>query len=367
MQNDYRGPLEDFAMVVPVPVVLKESDVKIAAQGGVRSRRLARLAAPRRVLGAGSVPAADRPPRRPTVCDGAEAGSRRRASTPQAPSDATAAAARRADERGRAARWRSPPVLASFTVYPPSITAGVATDVTWSFQYANEPWPEPACTVDHGVGRVSDGVPTHASRSTRRTTFTLTCANSAGKSIEAGQDQRRQDRGEVRRRRVPDRDPVGDRGRRASSTWLRAERYKIPAGAEPLLRPYVEAGSKFFVAKVDPKKVKMVDGRAALSPLRFHYDSEEFALPIRLGLANSTGKQDLIVNILAPDQRYEVANYKNVDDPDEPRRQGRRCKTRFGEFYAALFDKTVEENPGAVVTEYAWTASRARSAIRARR
>src|SRR5688572_31901794 len=29
MQNDYRGPLEDFAMVVPVPVVLREGDVKV--------------------------------------------------------------------------------------------------------------------------------------------------------------------------------------------------------------------------------------------------------------------------------------------------------------------------------------------------
>src|SRR5947209_5442126 len=28
MQNDYKGPLEDFAMVVPVPVVLHEGDVK---------------------------------------------------------------------------------------------------------------------------------------------------------------------------------------------------------------------------------------------------------------------------------------------------------------------------------------------------
>src|SRR5262249_4451434 len=28
MQNDYKGPLEDFAMVVPVPVVLHEPDVK---------------------------------------------------------------------------------------------------------------------------------------------------------------------------------------------------------------------------------------------------------------------------------------------------------------------------------------------------
>src|SRR5215217_1964882 len=28
MQNDYKGPLEDFAMIVPVPVVLKEAEVK---------------------------------------------------------------------------------------------------------------------------------------------------------------------------------------------------------------------------------------------------------------------------------------------------------------------------------------------------
>src|SRR5438309_2246682 len=91
--------------------------------------------------------------------------------------------------------------------------------------------------------------------------------------------------------------------------------YKVPSGAEPLLRPYVEAGSKFFVAKVDPKKVAMVDGHAALSPLRFHYDSDEFSLPIRLGMANSSGKQDLIVNILSPDKRFEVANYQNVVIP----------------------------------------------------
>src|SRR5437016_12833227 len=28
MQNDYKGPLNDFAMVIPVPVVLKQPDVK---------------------------------------------------------------------------------------------------------------------------------------------------------------------------------------------------------------------------------------------------------------------------------------------------------------------------------------------------
>ncbi|MDQ3341140.1 MAG: DUF2330 domain-containing protein [Myxococcota bacterium] len=138
--------------------------------------------------------------------------------------------------------------------------------------------------------------------------------------------------------------------------YLRDQKYKIPDGAEPLLRPYVEAGSKFFVAKVDPKKVRFVNGQANLSPLRFHYDSDDFSLPIRLGLANAKDKQDLIVNILAPNQRYELANYKNVTIPTNLEvKDG--VRKRFGEFYAALFDRTIEQNPGAIVTEYAWDAS----------
>jgi hypothetical protein len=139
-------------------------------------------------------------------------------------------------------------------------------------------------------------------------------------------------------------------------TWLRRERYNIPKNVEPLLRPYVEGGSKFFVAKVDPKKVQFTDGRADLSPLRFHYDSEQFVLPIRLGLANSGGTQDLIVNILAPGQRYELANYPNVTIPTNLDVED-SVKERFGAFYAALFDRTVEKHRGAVVTEYAWQAT----------
>jgi hypothetical protein len=143
-------------------------------------------------------------------------------------------------------------------------------------------------------------------------------------------------------------------------TWLRQEKFTIPPDAAPLLRPYVEAGMKWFVAKVDPAKVKWVgndnDKHAELSPLRFHYDSEEFALPIRLGIANSAGTQDLIVNILGPNQRYEVANYKNVTIPTNLEVTS-DMREKFGAFYAALYDRTVEKNPGAVVTEYAWQAT----------
>jgi MYXO-CTERM domain-containing protein len=140
------------------------------------------------------------------------------------------------------------------------------------------------------------------------------------------------------------------------SDWLHDQHYAIPDGAEPLLRPYVEGGYKFFVAKVDPKKVSFKDGMATLSPLRFYYDADDFALPIRLGLANAKDKQDLIVNILSPEKRYEVANYKNVTIPTNLDVKD-AVRKRFGEFYAALFDRTVEMNPGAVVTEYSWDAS----------
>ncbi len=138
--------------------------------------------------------------------------------------------------------------------------------------------------------------------------------------------------------------------------WLLQEKYSIPAGAEKYLRPYVESGSKFFVAKVDISKVKFEDGRAKLSPLRFHYDSESFNLPVRLGLMNSKGHQDLIVHILAEGKRYEVANYPNVTIPTNLNVK-ESMRGRFGEFYAALFDSTLEKNPKAVVTEYSWSAA----------
>jgi hypothetical protein len=136
--------------------------------------------------------------------------------------------------------------------------------------------------------------------------------------------------------------------------WLHDEHYTIPEGAEPYFRPYVVSGSKFFVAKVDPQKVKLnVDGLAELSPLRFHYDSDEFRLPVRLGLINSSGTQDLIVHILGRDTRYEVANYPNVTIPTNLD-VAESARDSFGTFYTTLFDRTIEKNPKAVVTEYAW-------------
>ena len=142
-------------------------------------------------------------------------------------------------------------------------------------------------------------------------------------------------------------------------SWLQANQYNIPAGAGDALAPYIQSGQKFFVAKVNIKKVKRdTHGNVALSPLRFHYEDKQLRLPVRLGLLNASGKQDLIVYVLHPKSRFEAANYKNVFIPSnlevlDDVRKG------FGAFYAALFDRTLEKAGGrAVVTEYAWQSSK---------
>jgi len=142
----------------------------------------------------------------------------------------------------------------------------------------------------------------------------------------------------------------------ALEQWLNQNKYKIPAGAEPLFKPYIQQGMKFFVAKVNAKKVTFEKGQAKLSPLRFHYDSEKFELPVRLGLINAKDKQDLIVQILARNQRYEMANLPNVTIPTNID-LAPSAKSEFPFFYVSLFDRTLAKNPKAVITEYAWQAT----------
>ena len=256
MQNDYKGPLEEFAMVIPVPTVLKKDDVKTLEKDVFA--RVESMGAPRLVE-----------------------------------------------------YWEQDPCP-----YADGIYGGLLGNEVGEMNGA------------FGFGRAGFG------------------AGGGGVAVLANFDV-----AEYQIQILSAKDSTG------LETWLKDNGYKIPDGAEPLLRPYVEAGSKFFVAKVNPAKVEMENGHAALSPLRFHYDSEEFSLPIRLGMANASGKQDLIVNIISADKRYEVANYKNVFIPTNVDLKT-PAKKRFAEFYAALFDATVAANPGAIVTEYAWTTTR---------
>jgi hypothetical protein len=143
----------------------------------------------------------------------------------------------------------------------------------------------------------------------------------------------------------------------ALEQWLHDHDYNIPDGSAPYLQPYIQQGMYFFVARVNIDKVEFQGGRAVLSPLRFHYQSKQFKLPVRLGLINSKGSQDLIVFTLSPSHRYRVANYPNVTIPTNIA-VNESVKQNFGGFYTELFNRVMAENPKAVVTEYTWQAGK---------
>ncbi len=152
-------------------------------------------------------------------------------------------------------------------------------------------------------------------------------------------------------------------------TWLRSNHYALPEGASNAFRPYIEEGMKFFVAKVNIARLaglspqhaqSLRSGRVMLSPLRFHYDSERFALPVRLGLANSQGEQDLAIHILSPEGRYTTANYRNRFVPTNQRYR-RGSAREFEEMYERLFSRLSRNTPRAVFTEYAGPVAAQRS------
>jgi hypothetical protein len=135
--------------------------------------------------------------------------------------------------------------------------------------------------------------------------------------------------------------------------WLQSNGYKIPAGASQSLRPYIMQGMKFFVAKVNLAEQSKT-GLKFLRPLQFAFESEKFMLPIRLGMINAKGPQDLLVYILTEKGRVEASNYQtlklpsNMDIPEY-------VKDDFAGFYKALFDRqTRQKNLRAVFTEYFW-------------
>jgi hypothetical protein len=136
-------------------------------------------------------------------------------------------------------------------------------------------------------------------------------------------------------------------------TWLRENGYKIPPGASELLRPYILQNMKFFVAKVNLKEFHKA-GYRMLRPIQMAYESPKFMLPIRLGMVNAAGPQDLIIYILSPKGRAEVTNYRTVPVPSDVELPV-FIKNEFGDFYRAMFQRLYErEGRNVVFLEYAW-------------
>ncbi len=141
------------------------------------------------------------------------------------------------------------------------------------------------------------------------------------------------------------------------ASYLARKGLTAPKGAAEAADEYASRGMKILVAQVDANKVELAGARRALlSPIRFA-TSGQYTLPETLGLANSPGKQELIVYVLDPEQRYEVQGYGNVFPPTNVRVDG-AVKERLGDFYAGVHDALLVKNPGAFLVEYAWPAEK---------
>jgi hypothetical protein len=138
-------------------------------------------------------------------------------------------------------------------------------------------------------------------------------------------------------------------------TWLRENGYKIPAGASPVLASYLRQNMRFFVAKVNLTEQSKL-GFSYLRPLQIAYESPKFMLPIRLGMVNANGPQELFVYALTRKGRVETTNYRTAklpSDMDLPiylKEPG-----EFAKFYKAMFTRQVEKEDRSVLfLEYAW-------------
>jgi hypothetical protein len=136
-------------------------------------------------------------------------------------------------------------------------------------------------------------------------------------------------------------------------TWLTGNGYKIPAGAGEILGSYIKQNMHFFVAKVNLAE-KAKAGFNFLRPIQVAYESPKFMLPIRLGMINSDGPQELFVFALTETGRVETTNYRTIKLPtgmDVPV----YVKDTFPDFYRAMFDQQVKANDmKGVFEEYAW-------------
>ena len=135
--------------------------------------------------------------------------------------------------------------------------------------------------------------------------------------------------------------------------WLIEHGYRVPPGASRALGIYLKQGMKFFVAKVNLGEKQRL-GFSSLRPLQIAYDSPKFMLPIRLGMVNADGAQELLVYTITKNGRVETTNYRNVKLPTDLELP-LYVEKEFPTFLKAMFGwQTGKEKMGVVFTEYAW-------------
>jgi hypothetical protein len=136
-------------------------------------------------------------------------------------------------------------------------------------------------------------------------------------------------------------------------TWLTENGYRVPIGASRVLGSYLKQGMRFFVAKVNLGQQSKL-GFTYLRPLQVAYESPKFMLPIRLGMVNAAGPQELFIYALTRKGRVETTNYRTVRLPSDVE-VPLFVKDQFGPFYKAMFNQQVKKQEmRTLFLEYAW-------------
>jgi hypothetical protein len=143
----------------------------------------------------------------------------------------------------------------------------------------------------------------------------------------------------------------------ALETWLLQNGYNIPKNARAALKPYIEKGMKFFVAKVNLERYQ-AGGLTTLQPLQMRFQTPNFMLPLQLGMVNAKGTQDLIVYALTNQTgRVEVKNHPTLEIPSNVEIP-EFVEKDFGHFYTDLFQRAyLRGGQKSVFVEYAWNTA----------
>lgn len=143
-------------------------------------------------------------------------------------------------------------------------------------------------------------------------------------------------------------------------TFLNQSGYDVPQQARTVLADYISGGMKFFVARVNLDRVdRPADPSEAtfLRPLRISMTTDKFMLPIRLGMVNAKGDQELFVYAITRKGRVESANYRNAQIPSDTELPP-FTEFVFDHFYPDMFTLAKQRNhPSSVFLEYAWDLS----------
>jgi hypothetical protein len=97
-------------------------------------------------------------------------------------------------------------------------------------------------------------------------------------------------------------------------------------------------------------------GFTYLRPLQVAYESPKFMLPVRLGIVNASGPQELYVYALTRTGRVETTNYRTVKLPSDLELPVYlKQPEEFTRFYKAMFTRQVDaQDKRAVFLEYSW-------------